>query len=131
MVATACLVGARDARDERAEHVVLVEAHAVSVTGEDQEEVERALVGKQAREEAVVEEAIRNEGEATPDGADTVGEDRSAEGREGRVAHGPVLRRRRLGVFFFRERFSGRRPAPAIRFLPARWLWASFGKVKM
>jgi len=56
-----------------ADPVVGVETDAVAITGEDEEEVERALGVAQGGEEALVEEPVGEEGKATLDAADAVG----------------------------------------------------------
>jgi hypothetical protein len=53
-----------------ADPVVGVEADAVAIAGEDEGEVERALAVAQRREEALVQELVGGEGEATGDAAD-------------------------------------------------------------
>src|ERR1041385_2739413 len=56
-----------------ADPVVGVVADAVAVAGEDEEEVERALGVAERREEALVQEVVGDESEATGDAADPVG----------------------------------------------------------
>ena len=70
--------------ERAADPVVGIEADAVAVAGEDEEEVERALGVAQRREEALVQEVVGDEGKATRDTADPIGP------RRGRPAPAPA-----------------------------------------
>ncbi len=59
---------------QRAQRIVVVETQAVSVSREDQQEIQHELIVVQGREKAVVQETVGDEGEsATANRADTIG----------------------------------------------------------
>src|SRR5690606_12492029 len=98
-----------------ADPVVGVEADAVAIAGEDEEEVERALSVGQRREEAFVQEAVGEEGEATLDAADAVRPRRSSMRRWPSAGGGHVRLRRRGGAAGGRARSPWRRGRRRVR----------------